>query len=81
MIRWIVRINEVVDRFLGKPFWFFLIFFLDFRLDMINKHGIINLYSYGRNVYACVVFNNSEVAFLEEDAAFVYNVFFRNCGA
>ena len=37
MIQWIVRICEVVDQFLHKPFWFFLRIFLTSGLIKLRK--------------------------------------------
>ena len=40
--------------------------FLDFRLDMVEKYGIINLSSYSIKGYASVFLIGSEVVFLKK---------------
>ena len=62
----IVKIFDVVDRFLRKLFLFFRNNFLYFRLDRSEKQGVINLSSYSSNIYSAVVLSDSKIAFLEQ---------------
>ena len=73
MIRRIVRIFDVVDRFLRKPFWFFLREkYFDFRLDMVEKQSIVKFSTYRDKCYASADVPDSKVPVLaeEDDAAF-----------
>ena len=85
MIPRVVRICEVVEWFLRKPFWF-LKNFLYFGLNTIDNSTSINLSNYSSKSYASVVLKDSEVAFLEvrKDTNFPpfhYCVSFMNCVA
>ena len=53
MFRRIVRISDVVDRFLRQPFWFFPYNFLDFSSDTIEKQVIVEFsrYRFKSNIF------------------------------
>ena len=84
MIRQIVKINDVVDRFLWKPYWFIPKNFLDFRSKTIRKKSILILSSHCSKSDAFVVLSDFRVDFLGEgkDAAFrpcLYGDLFIHC--
>ena len=74
MTRWIVRIWEVVDRFLGKPFWFFQRIFS--ASGQIWFRNIINLISSSSKSYDTVVLCDFEVTFLREMKDTAFRLFF-----
>ena len=59
MIRRIVTISEVADRFLRKSFLIFPRNFLRFRVDTIVKQDMINISSYSSESYGSVVLSES----------------------
>ena len=61
MIQWIIRICDVVNRFLQKPFRFFKRIFLN------EKQCIINLSSYISKSHVSVVLSDFKVTFLEKE--------------
>ena len=75
MIRRIVIIWEVVNRFFPKPFWFYHWIFFNSRSDATAEQSIINISSYSNKNYASIVLKDSEVTFHREgeDAAFQHN--------
>ena len=72
MIQQILRIYDVVDQFLKKPFWFSQRIFLNSDWIQLRNRAIINLSRCCYKNYTSVVLNDSEVTFLGkvEDAAF-----------
>ena len=67
MIRRMIGISDVVGRFLGKPFWFYLRIFLISGRIQLKSRELQTLAS-----YASVVIRDSDVVFLGEgeDVAF-----------
>ena len=75
LIIWqIVRIYDVVDWFLWKPF---LIFLKNF-LNMLEKQSIISLSSCRSKIYASILLGDSDVTFLRErkDVAFCLSLLY-----
>ena len=75
----IVRICDVVDQFLQKPFLFFSKNFHNFRFDVIEKQSIIHPSHYRSKSYAYVVLGDSEVTFLSEGEATIRENLIHNC--
>ena len=75
MILLIVRICEVVDKFLRNPFGFFLRMFFNVWIDTIEKKGIRNLNNYWSKTYGLVVWSDSAVTFLRERKDIVFRTF------
>ena len=75
MIRRIVRIGNVVDRFLRKSFDSFSKNFLNFKFDRVEKQSIINLSSCRCKSYASVVLDDFEITF-HKDATFCPPLYF-----
>ena len=66
MIKWVIRISDVLDRFLGKTNLILSKNFLNFWFDAIKKKSIIKLCRYRSKGYTSVVLGDFDVIFLEE---------------